>query len=648
MGNLKRLILKTLTMENFKGKTFALKIEGKNSNVYGDNGTGKTTIYDAFYWLLFDKDSQFKGQFEIKNLDLNGREQHNLEHTVNGVFDFDGRELTLKKVYSESWTKKRGSSPKEMTGHTTDHFIDSVPVNKKEYQLKISGIATEEQFKLLTSPFYFSEKMKWQDRRAMLMEMCGELTDAEIIASSPELSGLVEILGDRSFDEHKRVISAARKKINEELEKIPTRIDEVVKGMVDCSGINHLEEIKRIESLLIDVDKANARILSLENGGGMMELKQSLAEVETRSLLAQTDYQLAITKLEAEKRSKISGMKEKIQSLDFDDRKNEAEINSLNREKVELERKNEMLRAEWNGIEGIVDISEICPCCGQGFPEEKRVSLVEENNLRISKIKAEINTEGVENKSRIGVINKKLGEILKRVLENSTSRDGFESEIKSLGLVDLSKDSSLSNLAALVVSTGKLVDELKLKLENPDNSFTNIADISKLQEDIASFQAAISIAQTRIATVEAAQKAMDRKTELEKEEKGLAAELEKMEAQLFLMDSFTRTKVEMLEGEINGMFKMARFKLFSDQINGGLAECCSVTYNGVPFETSLNTGARINVGLDIINTMIKKQDLSLPVCIDNSESVASVLPVDAQVIQLIVSEKDKMLRVESK
>jgi hypothetical protein len=71
-----------------------------------------------------------------------------------------------------------------------------------------------------------------------------------------------------------------------------------------------------------------------------------------------------------------------------------------------------------------------------------------------------------------------------------------------------------------------------------------------------------------------------------------------------------------------------------------------VTYNGVPFETSLNNGSRINVGLDIINTISTQTGLSLPVFVDNAESVTELLPIESQVVRLVVSGQDKQLRVE--
>jgi hypothetical protein len=101
----------------------------------------------------------------------------------------------------------------------------------------------------------------------------------------------------------------------------------------------------------------------------------------------------------------------------------------------------------------------------------------------------------------------------------------------------------------------------------------------------------------------------------------------------------------MLEGKINSKFHMARFKLFEVQVNGALAECCETTFNGVPY-SNLNNGARLNIGLDIINTLAEHYGFSPPVWLDNAESVTDILPTKGQQIRLIVSAADKKLRVE--
>src|SRR5690606_7377882 len=127
--------LQRLKLRNFKGiREFTLEANGSDVTIYGDNGAGKTSLVDAFMWLLFDKDSQNRKDFQIKTLDADGEPIHNLEHEVEAALELDdGRQVTLRKVYKEKWTRKRGSAVAEFTGHTVDHYIDGVPTKQSDY-----------------------------------------------------------------------------------------------------------------------------------------------------------------------------------------------------------------------------------------------------------------------------------------------------------------------------------------------------------------------------------------------------------------------------------------------------------------------------------------------------------------------------------
>src|SRR5690554_3252932 len=233
-NTMKKIKLFRLSLRNFKGiRDFTLDAQGDNVNIYDDNAVGKTTLFDGWNWLLFDKDSENKKGFEIKTLNTDGSPIHNLDHEVEGTLVIDGKTVVLKKVYREKWTKKRGAVRAEFTGHTTEYFIDGVPVKKSEYEQFVSEIADEKLFRLLTDPRYFNEVMKWQDRRKILLEVCGDISDADVIASKPELAELPDILNGRTIEQHRKVVLARRKEINNELERIPVRIDEAERSKPD-------------------------------------------------------------------------------------------------------------------------------------------------------------------------------------------------------------------------------------------------------------------------------------------------------------------------------------------------------------------------------------------------------------------------------
>ncbi|MDU4600205.1 MAG: ATP-binding protein [Clostridium sporogenes] len=222
----KQIILSSLKLKNFKGVK-DLTIDFSNiTNIFGENGTGKTTIADAFMWLLFDKDNHDRATFEIKTLDKDNNVIHGLEHEVTGILNVDGKSITLSKIYKEKWTKRRGEAEKQLTGHETLYSIDEVPVKKKEYQETINSVIGENLFKLITNPLYFSTNMKWQERRTVLLDIIGDITTEKIVNYKNDLKPLLELLGDKDIDTLKKSVQARKRKLNDEIKAIPIRIDE--------------------------------------------------------------------------------------------------------------------------------------------------------------------------------------------------------------------------------------------------------------------------------------------------------------------------------------------------------------------------------------------------------------------------------------
>ena len=219
--------LNELILDNFKGvRAFIFRPNGKHATIRGDNKTGKTTVADGFRDLLFGTDTHGRADFARKTLDSNGRAIPNIEHTTSASLMIDAQHLDLKKVYKEKWTKKRGEAHRQLTSHTTDHFINGVPIPKKEWDARLNGMIDEETFKLLTLPGYFNS-LHWEKRRTIVILVAGDVSDADVINSDPKLVSLPEILGDRSLDDHRRVVKAEQKAINGRLKEIPARIDEL-------------------------------------------------------------------------------------------------------------------------------------------------------------------------------------------------------------------------------------------------------------------------------------------------------------------------------------------------------------------------------------------------------------------------------------
>ncbi|NTU52257.1 MAG: AAA family ATPase [Chlorobiaceae bacterium] len=225
--------LRRLRLKNFKGvKSFMLyAAESDWVSIYGRNGSGKSTLADALSWLFFGKNQVGDTSFSVKTLDESGQEIHYLEHEVEAVLEVDGKELSLRKVMTEKWAKKRGSQSPEFGGHETTYFVHEVPRKQKEYQDEVAGLVREDLFRMLSSITYFNS-MRWQDRRKILLEVIGSIEDADVIAAHGDrFIEIPAIMDGRSYDDTIKMLRGRRPKIADELNVIPARVDEAKRSI---------------------------------------------------------------------------------------------------------------------------------------------------------------------------------------------------------------------------------------------------------------------------------------------------------------------------------------------------------------------------------------------------------------------------------
>lgn len=644
-----------LVLSNFKGiRSFELDTNGTNVSVFGDNATGKTTLFDAFLWLLFDKDSQNKKDFDIKTIGEDGKAYSGLNHEVEGVFEVAGKRLILKKVYAEKWTKKRGSINPEFTGHTTDYFIDGVPSSKGEYTAKVTSIADENIFKLLTSPSYFNEQLHWQDRRKILLEICGDISDDEVIASDSKLEKLLTILGDRSLEDHRKVIAARRSEINKELEKIPVRIDEALRNMPDVEGLNEKQIEQQVEELEMQKSIKQAELSNVLNGGQVSQKKKQLAEIEASLIKLENEF---YTKQNAEVQAKMKLLNETNQKIN--NIQNDIDLRKVtiknHKTSIELAEKTTVeLRAAWhevNGQEFVFEHDDTCPTCGQYLPKEQvekaRGKALAQFNYETSKKLEDITTIGQKTRANVGNYQGKIKELQAEIDRLTTN---LAQEKQKADLLQKQID-SLQKVSQETLDT-KDYREAKFKKENLHDDLKkleagNQEETEQIKEEIDTLSSGILSLEQLKAKLDLHKVTSKRIEELKAQEKELASEFEKLEQELYLTEEFIRSKVRLLEEKINAKFKYARFKLFDVQVNGGLNEVCETLYNGVPYSSGLNNAARINVGLDIINTLSEHYKFNAPIFVDNAEAVTELIQTKSQVIRLVVFEGDKKLRMEA-
>lgn len=608
--------IKKMVLENFKGvRFFEFEPNGQNVNVYGTNAAGKTTLYDAFLWLLFDKDSMNRKDFSIKTLDGLQMAIPYIDHSVY-LETVDG--LELKKVYKEKWTKKKGSATEEFSGHTTDYFVNGVPSKKSEYEEKIAEIADEKIFKLLTSPTFFNEFIEWKERRAILLDICGDIDADTVMNTNSDLKEIAEMLGKYEVEEARRIANAKKSEINKRLKEIPARIDEVMRGLPDVSTVDKSVLKQDLDAL----KQQREDIVSGEDIRKEMDniRKEYLERCETKK----DELSREISRMHRETLDKKTELQ--YEQKKFRDTETQLKALESDRENM-LEKYNREKSREFK-----YEDKKTCPTCNQTIPE---------SDLEQARAKA-LALFNIEKSDNLSAIAKK-GQAIKEEMESKIDvRECTESRIAEI-------ERSINCLESKMVALKRELSDVEQLSREYESDSRYITLNGKLEEgeDYTWIDERIAEVEKEIANIEIYVRGKERMSELKDEQKKLAGEYEQAEKTVFLLDEFVKTKVEMLEDRINDKFKLAKFKMFDIQINGGISETCETLFEGVPYSKGLNSAARINVGLDIINTLAEHYGKELPIFIDNRETVVEeLLKTKGQMVGLVASKSDKKLRVE--
>lgn len=667
---MKSIQLKTISLINFKGIKSKTIEFGKETFIFGANGTGKTTLFDAFCFLLFGKDSTDRTAFEIKTLDEFNNPIPKIDHEVSALIEVDGNPNVLRRVFREKWVKKRGSIEAEFGGNETLYFWNDVPLTLRDYTVKVSDIVEESVFKLITSPSAFNS-LKWQDQRQVLLDISGGVTDADVAAGNPAFENLLKKLTGKTLEEYQKQIAASIRKAKDEIKMVPTRIDEVQRSKpeaVDFSAVEKElagkeEELAKVEEQISDKVAAQQEILNKRTA-----LQQEIYKLESQ--LKAVEHQ---AKMKAQEELRRAGSRGESIKASIGEMESERERalrtlaqlkNAKSAEEAEIERfskKNDLIRKEWNernAEEFKMDENECkCPTCNRAFEAEdieaKSKELLENFQKYKMRDLEELSANGKRNaqkiancKKEVAVIEERIEKgnaILKsisneiiRLQEELAAAEANKSEVKSLGelTADILQDTDFNQLQ-------EKIKALQRELENLEG--VDLEDLKSRKQELT---AAISNLRQQLLVKNQIEAADDRIKTLQKEEAELAQKIADYERDQYTIEQFTKAKIDKLESLINKRFSFVKFKLFETQVNGGEIPTCKALINGVPFSDA-NTASKINAGIDIINTLCEHYQVSAPIFIDNRESVVELIDSRSQIINLVVSKADTKLRVEA-
>lgn len=636
---MKKIKLKRMVIENFKGCKRRMVYFSDRTKITGRNASGKTTIFDAFTWLLFDKDSSGATKFQVRPLNENGEPLHYVDISVECTLEIDGIEMTITKVQKEKWTKKRGEEDQVFSGNVNEFSVNGYPKSEKDYKEFINGIIDEKMFRLITNPMAFTS-MPWKDQRQIIFKLVDNVTDLEIAQSNGQFAPLVPELAIANIDEIRAKYTKSKNELAKKQTELPARIDELAKmiGNVDVAELelarNEIKErIAKLEEEIKKVDDVIA--VHSEKSKDVLELKFALSDMERK---ANEERQQAVLDLKVRKNAKEQLIREK--NVAINNTKNEMML--IVSHSKELQEDIKKATDEWQKCkaETFDETTLKCPTCGQKLPEKKRKEMMadfetkKESRLsaiaeRGNKLKADLDNA----KARYDAVKPLLDKYAQEIeLLNKDIADIDKEISKADKPVDLSKDKDYKSKQKAISKAEK---EMELEYTANSKKDDYLGQLSALRDELIRVETEIAKADTT--------EVENRKEELEEELRDVGQRIANSEKMLYILECFIKEKLDRISASVNERFQKVCFKLFEKQINGGVAECCECTVNGVPFSV-LNNGHKIVAGLDIINTLSKIYGVSAPVVIDNAESVneENIPDMACQTILMYVNANDNL------
>ena len=632
-----------LRLENFKCHTLLeLRPEGCGMAVFGDNAAGKTSIYDAFAWLLFGKDSQGNGEknIDIKPLDENGAvADHSAITAVEAELLVNGEKVTLKRTYREVWATKRGSSQESFEGNTSEYYVDGVPCKKNAFDDRIRELVPEDTFRMLTSVSCFARDTTWQKRREVLFAMAGTMTDKDIMSEATQFADLLEGMGKLSLEDYKKKLLAEKRGFVGAKTDIPARISECQKTVEDLSGLDFAKAKAEIDALTSRKESLEAQLLAIEHDTVLERKRMEIREAKLE-LTALENENMAFRASQGAPLMNVRSLSNQLTSLTI---KRSRLMDEYNRESELISGKEQMIadaRAAWISVNGESFSGGTCGTCGQVLPADK---LQQAQDAFDAQKRSRL--RDIEERANFYKTAKEQAE--DRLMRLQEEMQNMETEIQAKKLEIAAAEGNVVEIqdmdgyAERKAEIAARIDILSLELAKMAENA--IAVKGELTKQIAGIKLNIAEHQRIIGKESLLDYSEKRIEQLREEGRNAAACLEAIEKMLFLMDEYVRYKTRVVENGVNSMFRIARFRLFREQANGGVEDRCDVVVDGVPYN-SLNNGMKINVGIDIINALSRHYGVLVPLFVDNAESVTNLEKADAQVIRLVVSAEDKKLR----
>ena len=676
---MKTVKIKSLHIQNF-GNIKDLSINfGRKTLISGRNEAGKTTINDAYSWLMTNKLANGSQADGIRPHDRSGIEDDNPVISVSAIIEIDGAEKEFLKEQRKEFTQKTG----KFKGNNNLYFINGVPKKEKEYKAYVEEkILEPDNLEICTNASVLLN-MDTKKRRAVIFDMVPDITDADVAATDVRFANIPPKLDDCTLDE---LIQSVRYQINGRgrgdkglkgrQDELPARIDEAQRKVCDTaeyslaiSGLKKEiadldEQEKSLDDVMTAYDQKSKDIMDLKFEKSEIVRKANEGLVQQRNALNNEIFSLEQDKKSFENDLRMAEMDLKHANIEI--RQHEADLQKWKKAYDDWKEETfDETELEEIRLETFDENSTICPVCHREYPSEMKEDKVrsweQDKNTRIAEQEKkkkdfsirheeryeEIRIGGVESEKHRSQVEKKAEDINKKISELKQKITSLAMEIqkKQTELSKLPESVDLSDNAEYQKITGD-IEKAESALHKIENGSEQRREINRIKNEKT---AEISRLKTLIAESEKAQERVD---ELKEEKRNVGQLLADCQQELDLLRDFQKAKCDMLTDKINSMFKFVKWRLFKQNLtDDNFQEVCDPMIENEPYGRRLNHGSRALAELDICNTFQSVHDVNLPVFIDDSESLSSDTidkissSFDKQMILLKVDDCDLKIEI---
>ena len=637
---MKEVRIKRLSIENWRAQNRVIEFSDI-TEVRGRNESGKSTVFNAFLWLMTGYDEEDRLNYQLFNNTVEQTYENAVPASVEAVFEVNGNEYTFKKTAKQGWSRARGNS--EYTRKGTDDysfFADGIEVSATQYKTMIEGLlAPIDKLKIMLNIRYFL-MLDWKDMRKQLGAMVGEI---ELSDFNGDYSSILQDLIKHTPDELKSKYKQQIAEIKKNTDGLPKTIEILQTNLPDLKEVDEArksiddakQQIADIDGKIVGagdfakpyIDKRNAELAEIS------KLKEDYANCEAAYNSKFDEEVLKITKEIRDVDSYNSDVDKANKKAESDKENAKKELEEMNVFLSTLQKRHEELTEQNKECKARVFTGEKCAYCGQELPEDKLEEARKRFNEQKDKDHYYIVAQGKSNKEKM-LNTEKCIEVLKAEIAKSLvaierkDKSDLEAKLGDIRASFVQYEKTTEGAAKLSV-----IEEKRAKLTvipQQDNSALLNMKRGLLDE--------IEINSKKLGLKDEYDKQVEKIKGLQEELKNNSVELAKLEGKLAKVKEYEEEKAKIVSDRVNGKFEYVKIEMSETNKSGDIVPACVIKDNKGVNALVTNNASRVLCGIDIAIAFQNFYGLSLPLFIDDYElfSEDNQPDVNRQVIRLIV------------